>query len=153
MALQLLFAMDLRETLDLEEALELFLSSDAADPDKDAQAYFAFLVRGVWSHRVEIDNMVRTHATRWRPERMASADRAVVRLALFEGIVAREVTLAVCISEAVKLAKVYGSEESPRFVNGVLGRIVRALLPEEPQDALATGAESQRPIEEGGKPL
>jgi N utilization substance protein B len=58
---------------------------------------------------------------------MVVVDRVAVRMALYEGFIAKTTPLAVAISEAVELVKVFGTEESGRFVNGVLGRIVRAL--------------------------
>ena len=90
------------------------------------EEYARDLLEGTWNHRIEIDQMIRTHVVGWRPERMVAVDRAAVRLALFEGVVARKTPLAVAISEAMELAKQYGTEDSGRFVNGVLGKIVRA---------------------------
>jgi len=73
---------------------------------------------------------------------MVAVDRAAVRLALFEGVVARTTPLAVAISEAVELAKSFGTEDSGRFVNGVLGRIVRAL---EPRTETTDGEDASKP--------
>jgi len=57
-------------------------------------------------------------------------DRAALRMAIFESVLSRMIPVPVAISEAVELAKTFGAEESGKFVNGVLGRIVRALYPE-----------------------
>jgi len=128
-ALQLLYSLDLRPDQNVEEALELFPFEEGEGGD--VIQYASSLVRGVWAVRAEIDNEIRRHVVGWRPERMVAVDLAAVRLALYEGVIARLVPLPVAISEAVDLAKKYGTEHSGRFVNGVLGRIVRALELEE----------------------
>lgn len=134
MALQLLYSLDLRRGLAPEQALELF----PEDADPEVQEYVRILVCGAWERRGDIDNLIREHVTGWRPERMLAVDRAALRMAVFEGIFARMTPVPVVISEAVELAKTFGAEESGKFVNGVLGRIVRAVVPgggkREPKD-------------------
>lgn len=125
MALQLLYSLDLRRGLTPEQALELF----PGDEDPEIQDYTRTLVHGVWAMRGDIDNLIREHVTGWRPERMLAVDRAALRLAVYEGVLERMTPIPVVISEAVELAKTFGAEESGKFVNGVLGRIVRALFP------------------------
>jgi N utilization substance protein B len=125
MALQLLYSLDLRRGLTPEQALELF----PGDEDPEIQDYTRTLVHGVWAKRGDIDNLIREHVTGWRPERMLAVDRAALRLAVYEGVLERMTPIPVVISEAVELAKTFGAEESGKFVNGVLGRIVRALFP------------------------
>ncbi|HOU31945.1 MAG TPA: transcription antitermination factor NusB [Synergistaceae bacterium] len=121
-ALQLLYALDLRT----EETPASLWALQDFDEEDGVEEYARDLLEGTWDHRIEIDQMIRTHVVGWRPERMVAVDRAAVRLALFEGVVARKTPLAVAISEAMELAKQYGTEDSGRFVNGVLGKIVRA---------------------------
>lgn len=123
-ALQLLYTLDLRP----EELPVSVLSTFPMElEDPEVVRYARELIFGVWSERVAIDTMIRTYIVNWRPERMVVVDRVAVRMALYEGSVAKTTPLAVAISEAVELAKVFGTEESGRFVNGVLGRIIRAL--------------------------
>jgi len=74
----------------------------------------------------EIDSIINTNTTGWNTERMGSVDLAILRLALFEIRFDDDVPDRVAINEAVELAKKFGGEESPRFINGVLGRIMRA---------------------------
>ncbi len=83
------------------------------------------LVRGVMENMDAISDLLRENIIGWRPERMVAVDKVAISLALYEGILSKKVPVAVSISEAVQLAKVFGTEESGRFVNGVLGRIVR----------------------------
>ena len=66
-------------------------------------------------------------------------DRAVLRLAVFEGFLERSVSFAVAISEAVDIAQTFGTEDSGRFVNGVLARVVRHLIPESERDRKNAG--------------
>ena len=90
-------------------------------------AYAAELFRGVRSNSVKIEDIIRVNMeSKWRPERLVAIDKAVISLALYEGIIAQSVPVNVAISEAVEIAKAFGTEESGRFVNGVLGRIVRS---------------------------
>lgn len=81
------------------------------------------LIFGVLQHRVELDRMIARFAPEWPVEQMALVDRNVLRLALWEFAVGRETPVRVAINEAVEVAKVFGSESSPRFVNGVLGSL------------------------------
>ncbi len=123
-ALQLLYSIDLRKDQDAEEAFDLF----PLETEEPVVVEFARrLVFGVLENEREIDGLILRNIVGWRPERMVAVDRAAVRLALFEGVVAQTSPLPVAISEAVELAKSFGTEDSGRFVNGVLGRIVRAL--------------------------
>lgn len=127
-ALQVIYALDIRKHQTPEEALDLF-PSEGEEPG--VFEYSSILVKGVWEKKDDIDSMVLTYVTGWRPERMVRVDRAVLRLALYECMFGKHTPVAVAISEAVELAKTFGTEESGRFVNGVLGRIIRAIPAEE----------------------
>lgn len=84
------------------------------------------LAEGVWEHKAELDETLGSASTRWRVERMPVIDRTVLRLALFELRYRPEQPTGVIISEAVRLAKVYSTEKSGGFVNGMLGRVAGA---------------------------
>ncbi len=105
-------------------AFDLSLS----DAEKDAvMSYAAALYLGVRSNGPAIEDIIRVNMeSKWRPERLVALDKAVIALALYEGTIANKVPVNVAISEAVEIAKAFGTEESGRFVNGVLGRIVRS---------------------------
>jgi N utilization substance protein B len=112
------------------EVLERLMATEPADPK--VAAYARELVAGVLRHRVELDQFIQERAPTWPLRQMAAVDRTILRLGLYEcrhkhGIV----PVKVAINEAIELAKLYGGESSPRFVNGVLGRLVG---PEEPPD-------------------
>jgi len=85
--------------------------------------YTVTLVEGVTAHRARIDELLTEHAEGWTLQRMPAVDLAVLRLGLYELLWAQDVPDAVAIDEAVHLAKVLSTDDSPRFVNGVLGRI------------------------------
>ena len=85
--------------------------------------YAATLVEGVVAHRDRIDELLTEHAEGWTIKRMPAVDLAVLRLGLYELLWATDVPDAVAIDEAVQLAKSLSTDDSPRFVNGLLGRI------------------------------
>ncbi|MBM7772958.1 N utilization substance protein B [Actinokineospora baliensis] len=85
--------------------------------------YTVTLVEGVTAHRARIDELLTEHAEGWSLNRMPAVDLAVLRLGLYELLWAQDVPDAVAIDEAVQLAKSLSTDDSPRFVNGVLGRI------------------------------
>ncbi|MCP2273689.1 NusB antitermination factor [Actinokineospora diospyrosa] len=85
--------------------------------------YTVTLVEGVTTHRARIDELLTEHAEGWTLNRMPAVDLAVLRLGLYELLWAQDVPDAVAIDEAVQLAKSLSTDDSPRFVNGVLGRI------------------------------
>lgn len=101
--------------------------------------YAKQLVRGVESHIAAIDKELAATAENWSVHRMPIVDRSILRLATYEMMFVDEVPTSVCINEAIELAKDFGGEdESPRFINGVLGRIARRLEGDEeaaPADA------------------
>jgi N utilization substance protein B len=85
--------------------------------------YAVLIVEGVADHAARIDEMISTYAEGWTLDRMPVVDRNLCRIAVFELLYRDDVDDAVAISEAVELAKELSTEESPRFVNGLLARI------------------------------
>ncbi|RLK55638.1 transcription antitermination factor NusB [Actinokineospora cianjurensis] len=85
--------------------------------------YTVTLVEGVTAHRARIDELLTEHSEGWSLARMPAVDLAVLRLGLYELLWATDVPDAVAIDEAVQIAKSLSTDDSPRFVNGVLGRI------------------------------
>lgn len=96
----------------------------ATEPDRAASWMYAReIVDGVADHQEEIDELISSYAQAWAIDRMPNIDRALLRLAAWEILHNPEVPAAVAIDEAVELAKEYSTDDSGRFVNGVLGRI------------------------------
>ena len=87
------------------------------------------LVEGVAEHGVRIDELIDRHASGWSIDRLPDVDRAILRMAVFELLWADDVPDAVVIDEAVELAKALSTDDSPGYVNGVLGAILAAEVP------------------------
>ena len=115
-ALELLYEAEIKET----SAVELISALPVAPG-----AYSVQLAEGVDEHRVEIDDLLRDHAKGWSLERMPAVDRALLRLATYELLHHQEVPVGVVISEAVELASEFSTDDSGRFVNGVLSAIAK----------------------------
>ena len=88
--------------------------------------YARSLVQGVREHQAPIDDLIVRAAPAWPLEQMSRVDKSILRLALFEMLYVPGVPSRVAINEAVELAKTFGHESAPKFVNGVLGSISRA---------------------------
>ena len=91
--------------------------------------YVLALLEGVELHAAEIDRLLGEHAVGWQVERMPAVDRNVLRMATYELIGQPGTPTAVVLSEAVELAKQYSTEDSGRFVNGVLASLARLVRP------------------------
>jgi len=90
----------------------------------EGQELFQQLVIGVVDHQSELDGVITRIAADWPVEQMALIDRNILRMAIFEIALLNQTPVKVAINEAVELAKLFGSESSRRFVNGVLGTLV-----------------------------
>jgi N utilization substance protein B len=87
------------------------------------------LVTGVWQHRAELDLLIHQHAPEWPVDQMAVVDRNILRIAIYEFSLAHITPLKVAINEAIEIAKSYGSDSAPRFINGVLGALAEVEAP------------------------
>ncbi len=94
-----------------------------AELSEENAAFVHELVGGVVRNKDEIDRSIQRFAPAWPVEQLALVDRNILRLAIFEILFDNKVPIKVAISEAVELAKSFGSENSSRFVNGVLGSV------------------------------
>lgn len=118
-AVDVLYEADVRE-LDAVTLLTERVGSPEVAPVSE---YTVTLVEGVRANRSRIDELIVEHAEGWALHRMPPVDRAVLRLGLYELLWSDDVPPAVAIDEAVELAKALSTDDSPRFVNGVLGRM------------------------------
>lgn len=132
-AVDLLFEADARG-VDAIALLADRIGSPDVPPIND---YTIELVEGVTARRAEIDKLIADHAEGWALQRMPAVDRAVLRLGAYELLWASDVPAAVAIDEAVELAKTLSTDDSPRFVNGVLAQLSR----EAASDAAAAEAD------------
>jgi transcription antitermination protein NusB len=131
-ALQALFEVDLTDhpvDLVVERHLEEELPSDG-------RRFLSCLVYGVWEHRSYLDRIIEEAAPNWPVSQMPGVDKAILRIALFELLIDDEeqTPIKAVINEAVELAKHFGSDNSSRFVNGVLGTVVNRYMPDAPLD-------------------
>ena len=120
LALQMLYEID-TVGHEVEEVITRLLA-DSKLPDENA-AFTRELVKGVIQNKEKIDHNIRRFATAWPIEQIPVVDRNILRLAIFEILLDNKVPLKVAINEAVELAKSFGSESSPKFINGVLGSV------------------------------
>ena len=116
----------------LYEADQRGLSRVQSDPRWPAKT--ARLVRGVHDHVEQLDDSIDDVSTRWRVTRMPPVDRSILRLGLYELRFEPKTPMGVVVSEAVRLAKVYSTERSGSFVNGVLARLAAIERPDESPD-------------------
>lgn len=124
-ALDMLFQADVRAEA-LSEIIEAEAKRAAGEPDRAASWLYAReIVDGVVDHREEIDELIASYAQGWSLDRMPNVDRAILRLSAWEVLHNPDVPTAVAIDEAIELAKEYSTEDSSRFVNGVLGKIAQ----------------------------
>lgn len=124
MALQALYQMDFNET-EPNSALEVVLEEFGEGTEK-TKSYAHELVDGTHRHLTEIDGIIGELTTEWKLDRMASVDRNIARMAVYEMKFGSEkLTPGVVINEAVELAKTFGTDDSSRFINGVLGSLVK----------------------------
>lgn len=121
---KMLFRKEFHDETLMEEQFQLFMESDSATKlTEEESEYVHSKVFSIISKLDEIDNAIEDASDDWNVSRMAKADLTILRLALYEMKYDDEIPLKVAINEAVELAKKYGGDESPAFVNGVLGRL------------------------------
>jgi N utilization substance protein B len=121
-ALQALYELD-ATSHEPDTVLQRRVEDDQTPPS--AAAYAGRLVQGVGAHQSAIDEAISEAAPAWPLDQMSRVDKSILRLAIFEMLYASDPPPKVAINEAVELAKMFGHESSPKFVNGVLGSIER----------------------------
>jgi N utilization substance protein B len=131
LALDVLYEAEIRDLLPLE-ALEAHgregwvraaVDDDGGEPPPEVLRYATELVEGVQSHQADIDALIARYADRWAIRRMPVVDRNLLRIGIFELVWEGDVPVAVAINEAVELAKTLSTDDSGRFINGLLGHI------------------------------
>ncbi len=133
-ALQVLFAADLADrsregpTPSAEEVFDRV--GESFDLPDDAREFAKQLVCGVLSRRDQLDSILAEHARNWRVSRMAAVDRNILRFATYE-LAHTDTPTANVLDESIELARRFGDDPSPKFVNGVLDAVARSLRPDE----------------------
>lgn len=121
-AFQTLFQIDLSKS-DIESALEQRL--DDVVLSEENRDYVITVVRGVHQQVQALDSQISAISKDWEVHRLGFIDRSILRLAIYEIVFMDEIPVGVAVNEAVELAKEFGDDESPRFINGLLGTVVR----------------------------
>jgi len=122
LALQVLFQVDIGRAQP-EAAMQY--AARQRPLNEDDLAFAGKIVRGTLENLPAIDGVISRVSHDWELSRMAAVDRNIIRLALFEIFYCADIPPAVSVDEAVELAKVYGGADSSRFINGILGKVVR----------------------------
>lgn len=147
-AVQGLYQMEMNE-VNVADAVDM-LVEEAAQEDNELgadrgemakiDAYVRELVSGVIEQRQSIDDMLQQFLTGWQVDRLSRVDRQVLRLACYEMVYRDDVPPKAALNEAIELAKHFGTDDSGKFVNGVLGKLLGALdqLKSRSEDASAT---------------
>ncbi|MET9622632.1 MULTISPECIES: transcription antitermination factor NusB [unclassified Streptomyces] len=133
-AFQILFEADQRDASVQEVLADWVRHARSDDRQPPVNEFTMVLVEGYADHANRIDELIATYAVDWDLDRMPVADRNIVRLGAYELIWLDETPDAVAIDEAVQLAKEFSTDESPSFVNGLLGRF-KDLKPRLRRDA------------------
>jgi len=119
MALEIIYQKEITES-SLEEIIE---NRNRTGTQEMPSEFAMKLIEGVLEHQEEIDSLIADYADNWAIDRMPSLDRNIIRISLYEIMHEEEIPVSVSINEAVEMAKIYGTEDSGKFVNGVLGKI------------------------------
>jgi N utilization substance protein B len=131
---QSLYQMEMNE-VDSAEAVEMLLEEASEENETERvitdeielKHYVVEHVNGVWEHKAAIDDMLEYYLKGWQMSRLSRVDRQILRLATFEMVFASDVPAKVSVNEAIDLAKHFGTEDSGKFVNGVLGKMIQEL--------------------------
>jgi N utilization substance protein B len=123
-AVDLLFEAEARNLTAVEVADSRTLLANSKSDIDPLNPYTVTVAQGVTEHRAHIDDLISSHLQGWTLERLPAVDRAILRVAVWELLHAEDVPGAVAVDEAVELAKELSTDDSPAFVNGVLGQVM-----------------------------
>jgi transcription antitermination protein NusB len=123
-AVDLLFEAEARGLTPGEVAVSRGLLAEGDAEVSPLNAYTVTVARGVTEHAAHIDDLISAHLQGWTLERLPAVDRAILRVAVWELLHADDVPEPVAVDEAVELAKSLSTDDSPGFVNGVLGQVM-----------------------------
>ncbi len=139
-ALKVLYGLDVIGR-DAVEAIDLFWENfDAPD---DARPFSSLLIEGTWNKREHLDELISRHSENWSLSRMARVDRNILRMAVYELLYCDDIPPKVTLNEAIDLGKIYGSENSGSFINGILDALYADMRGAEPVDAAEKSDDSQ----------
>lgn len=131
---QSLYQMEMNE-VDSADAVEMLLEEAAEENETERvitdeielKHYVVEHVNGIWERKAAIDDMLEYYLKGWQVSRLSRVDRQILRLAAFEMVFENDVPAKVAVNEAIDLAKHFGTEDSGKFVNGVLGKMIQEI--------------------------
>lgn len=132
MVIQFLYLTEMNEG-EIENQLKSFWESNSCQ--EDVQSFTEEILNNIFDHKKEIDTLLEKYSDNWTLSRMTVIDRNLLRMAASELMFSKTVPPKVVIDEALEIAKKFGSEDSPNFINGVLDRILKEIKPDIPQTA------------------
>ena len=118
-------ALDFLYEAEIKKLSALSLFSARGLTELSQEPYVKVLLSGVEEHVQKIDELINTYAQDWDMDRMPAIDRNILRIAIFEILWVAEIDLRVACDQAVELAKSLSTDESSKYINGVLGRIIK----------------------------
>jgi transcription antitermination protein NusB len=124
-AVQVLFSIDMTQAEPKEVLGNLMNENDDASQENAETEFLTVLVEGTVQHQAEIDQLVGQNLRGWSIGRLANVDRAILRLAGYEMMYRDDIPVGVTLNEAVELAKLFGTDDSPKFINGVLSSMAK----------------------------
>lgn len=122
-AFSLLFQMDFWSSEELDGQIELYFSEHHQKIDEESIKFIKEESTGAYKNKEIIDGLIGKYAKDWTIDRMAKVDLAILRLSVYEILYNETIPAGVSVNEAVELAKKYSSDESPSFINGILGKV------------------------------
>ncbi len=136
LAVQFLYSLDICPEQDFNSSLELFLNIDevAQNDTPEIKRRCRDLSLQVWNRKNEIDGVLLRVVTGWRPERMVSVDRTILRLLVWEGFLEKTLPVKSAIAEAIKLGNDFGTKDSARFISGVMSKVEKFFSEQEKQE-------------------
>ncbi|MDD8031903.1 MAG: transcription antitermination factor NusB [Acidobacteriota bacterium] len=129
-ALQILFQMEFTRD-ELSSILPNYWSNQ--NLPEEIKTYCEWLLQGVCEHRAEVDQVIQQASKNWRLERMATVDRNVLRIAVFEMLYESNLAPPIIIDEAIEIARKFSGQEAAAFINGILDAVYRQLLKSAPE--------------------
>lgn len=131
-AVQSLYQMEMNE-VSAAEAVNMLINEAAEENETDVvirdadtmRTYVTDIVQGTWNQKEAIDGLLVDYLKGWQISRLSRVDRQILRLAAFEMVFREDVPAKVAVNEAIELSKHFGTDESGKFVNGVLGRMIQ----------------------------
>ncbi|CEH32172.1 hypothetical protein AM501_14085 [Aneurinibacillus migulanus] len=128
-AVQVLFSIDMTQAAPEDVLTNLLEEEENEQAESQAQntEFLTELVKGTVMHQADIDRNISKYLRGWTMGRLANVDRAILRLAGYEMMHRNDIPVKVTLNEAIELAKIYGTDDSPKFINGVLSSLVKDL--------------------------